>query len=107
MYPERLNGMIGLAKRAGRLVTGTDAVIACIQSGKAVLVLAASDASEGTQKRIRDKCGTYNVRQLVWGTAQQLGHTVGMGSCAAAAVTDRNFAEGISRIYNELTGVAE
>lgn len=46
-------GLLGIARRAGRLSTGFDAVCAQIGEGKAELVLLACDLSEKTGKELR------------------------------------------------------
>ena len=66
----RILGMIGLAKRAGYLLCGTDAVISSAASGKKPpLVVCASDASERTKKQLSDKCATYGVTYRVLKTS--------------------------------------
>lgn len=49
----KLAGLLGIARRSGRLTMGFDAAAALIKAGKAKLVLAAADLSEKTQKELR------------------------------------------------------
>ena len=65
----RLLGMIGLAKRAGRLVCGTDAVISAVSSAKKPqLVIAADDISERTKKQLSDTTqkAAKKIRLCAW-----------------------------------------
>lgn len=49
---EKVMGALSLCKKAGRLVTGFDAVCESALKGKASLVLFARDCSAGTKKRV-------------------------------------------------------
>ena len=43
---DKLAGLLGMCRRAGRLTTGFDAVKALAAEGRAALILAAADLSE-------------------------------------------------------------
>lgn len=47
--------------RAGKLVTGEELAIKAIQKGQAKFVFVAANASQNTQKKIKDKCLYYQV----------------------------------------------
>ena len=53
----KLQGMIGLAARAGTVKSGEFAAEQSVRGGKAKLCLLASDASEGSIKKFTDMCG--------------------------------------------------
>ncbi len=60
----RVSGMLGFAQRAGKLVIGTDLVCRALAKngrGRVELVLVASDASDGTQKKVYSKCEFYKT----------------------------------------------
>ena len=61
MLEDKLKGMIGLARRAGKLPSGTVAVTKCLQSGKCALVLIDELASEGTKQELSRLCEKANV----------------------------------------------
>ena len=50
---QRLCGLLGMARRAGRLITGFDAVCTLVAKHKAQVVLLASDVSAKTAKEVR------------------------------------------------------
>lgn len=52
--------LLGLARKAGKLTTGQDLVLAAIRSGKAKVVLMANDCGQSTQKKFTDKCKSYD-----------------------------------------------
>ena len=49
---QKLLSLIGLARKAGKLTVGTEAVCDSIRGGKVKLVIASAEASDNTKKRI-------------------------------------------------------
>lgn len=91
--------MLGLAKRAGKIICGTRLCEEAVKKRKAMLVIIASDASEATKKEIKDCCSYYKTEYIEIGTRESIGNILGTGNCAAAAVTDKNFAVGIKKKF--------
>lgn len=60
-----IKGSLGLAMRAGQLVTGVDFVLNEIRANKTKMVLIDAGASANTQKRIKDSCDHYGVDMYV------------------------------------------
>ena len=101
----RLSGLLGLSRRAGRLTSGSDAVLRDISGRRAALVLIASDASPRTAAAMRDACLANNVRAVSLPVGkEELGLTIGRGETAVLCVTDHSFASGIYEICRTLTG---
>lgn len=90
---EKLKNLLGLAQRAGRLVSGGDAAEGCIRSGKAALVLVAADASEATRKKYEDMARFRKVELHTVLTKQGLGACIGKPERAAVVVADAGFAK--------------
>ena len=93
--PDRFLGLLGLAKRAGRTVTGAPLIFIAMKSKRPpCLVLVAGDASDGARKKLRTKCEFYKVPLLqTTYTKEALAHAVGnSGEVAAVAITDRGLA---------------
>ena len=107
MINNKIYGTMGMAKRAGRAVTGTEAVIAKIRGFEAFLVIISQDASEATKKRISDKCKSYSTDFLFYGSCDDNGKALGVSNCVAVAITDEGFAKSLKEKYNNLTEVAE
>lgn len=86
----RALGYIGIAKKAGRLASGTPNVCDALRRGAKYAVFMASDASESTKKRLSDKCAYYGAELYSLScTCAELAHRVGKtGSVAAVTVTD-------------------
>lgn len=93
----RVLSHLGLAMRAGKVVTGDEIVLKVIRSSEAKMVILAGDASDNTKKKFRDKCGTYKIPLVIGFDRESLGTSVGKPERVVLAVTDQGFAEMISK----------
>ncbi len=85
--------MLGICKKAGALETGEEPCGAVVRSGKAVLIMTASDAGHGSQKRAEnfaEWCGAPLVTLPY--TRDALGDLLGKRVCAVLAITDAGLA---------------
>lgn len=92
MLNKQVASLLGLAMRGRKLATGESA-LKSIQSGKAHLVLIASDASDNTKKKYIDKCTYYQVDYYITGTSEELSNSVGKVNRMAIVVLDAGFAK--------------
>ena len=92
--------MLGLAKRAGMLLSGESACKEAVRFGKSKLIILACDASDNTVKNITDRCKYYNVSYLKIGTKESLGHAIGNAYNAVLSVNDEGFAKAILKHIN-------
>ncbi len=90
--------MLGLARRAGKLIYGSESVAVSARQGKARLVIMAGDASDGTKKLLRNKCKSFSVPLFEYSTKAELGKSLGKSDISALGVSDRNFAKAITDI---------
>ncbi|WP_274651504.1 L7Ae/L30e/S12e/Gadd45 family ribosomal protein [Paenibacillus humicola] len=97
--------LLGMAMRAGKVVTGDDTVLKALRQGKARLVLVAGDASDNTKKKYRDKCATYGTRLLEAFDRTALGEAIGKPDRVIVAVADAGFASSIERSFSEFSEV--
>ena len=100
MNEKKILSLLGLCRRAGKLVSGNAKVEGAIQNGTALLVLIASDASDNTKKKFTDKCMFYEVPHACVFSKDSLGSAIGYEERAVTAVTDAGFAD-------KLTGLME
>ena len=94
--------LLGLACRAGYVVSGEYATESAIKSGKAKICVLAEDASDNTKKHFHDKCSYYGVPVIEAGTKEELGKAIGKEFRASSTVTDKSFAEGLLKKYEEI-----
>ena len=99
---KRVHGMLGLAMKAGKVVIGTEQVIAFLQKGKLELVLLSGSASEGTKKKIISKCEFYKTRlEKVDIDTDELGRLLGKTyTPAVVGITDENFSRAINNLLD-------
>ncbi|MHC5249727.1 YlxQ-related RNA-binding protein [Enterococcus sp. LJL120] len=84
--------LLGIAMRAGKLVTGEELAVKAIQKGQAKFVFVAADASQNTMKKIKDKSLYYQV--LVNDTFDMLTLSSAIGrKRSVIVVADEGFAK--------------
>ena len=99
---ERLLGMLGLCIRARRAVCGTVNVCEALKAGKVKLVVAASDNSAATDKRLLDRTAFYGVKLIKTElTAAEIGAGTGKSLVAAMAIMDVSMAEAVEKKAEE------
>ena len=97
---KKVYGMIGLAKRPGKVLSGEKNCKEGIKCGKVLLCILSGDAAKNTEKSIRNSCSFYDVPLVVLGTSEELGYSVGNASNSVLAITDDNFCNAILNIIN-------
>jgi len=91
--------ILGLARRAGAVAPGTDAVRQSIRAGQARLVLFAEDASPAQLDKIGRTLHERSIPRARLGDRNMLGAAVGLAPLSAVAVTSGPLAE---RVVAEL-----
>ena len=94
---ERIRGMIGFARRAGKAVIGTELVCRAMPKGKVKLVVISNAASDATKKKLTVKSDFYGIKSIEAEIdTESLGKILGKsGAVAAVAIEDDRFAEEI------------
>lgn len=94
---KKVLGTLGLAMKAGKVVSGEFMTENAIRDGRAKLVIIAADASANTKKKFADSCHYYKVPHVEWGDKDILGNAIGKEFRASLAVTDGGFAKSIGK----------
>ena len=89
---KKVLNLLGLAKRAGKVITGEELVVKAIQNGKASLVFVAHDGSENLIKKITDKSSYYEVSVLQTFSVNELSVAIGANR-KVLAIADDGFAK--------------
>lgn len=83
---------VGLCRKAGKLIIGTDAVCDALKTRRVLLVFASDGASDNTKKRLCDKCTFYKTEiHFADISPDDLGAAIGKGPTACVGITDENF----------------
>jgi len=88
----------GMAKKAGLLAVGAQDTIEAIKRKKAKLIIAATDASEGTIKKVFSIAKENKIEYIsVPFTKFELGTTAGRGSPGIIAFLDKGLADNFKK----------
>ncbi len=98
-----LLGLVGLARKAGKIEVGEEPVSIAARTHKARLILMAGDTAENTQRRGKSLEEIGNCPCLsIPCTKSELGFALGRSSCAILAITDTSFAAAAAKKLAEL-----
>lgn len=107
MIQNKALSLISLATKAGKTASGEFSTEKEVKSGKACLVIVASDASDNTKKKFKNMCDFYKVPIYFYNDKDTLGHAMGKEFRASLAVLDAGFAKGIMKhLENDNTTIA-
>lgn len=89
---------LGIAKKAGYLIAGTDVVTAGL--GKKVkLVIVAKDASDATKDKLDKKCYYYHTKLIIDFSTEEIAQAIGTKNPKVIAIIDSGVAKQIMSIY--------
>ena len=87
----KIHSLLGIAMRAGKLVSGEDGTMLDLKKGKLNLVIVAEDASNNTKKLFKDKSSFRKVNCIELSTKSGLGMSKGKDSRAVIVIKDIGF----------------
>ena len=105
--PDKVLNMLGLAMKAGKLVSGETATEIAIKDMSAWLVVVAEDASNNTTKHFTDMCSYRDIPIIYYGTKEDLGRAIGKEYRSNIAVIDEGLARAIIKAYESRVGGVE
>lgn len=92
-----IGGMLGLAKRANKLISGDLAVKKALSARKVKLLVVADDTAVRTKKELNVIAALNDIPTITWGSKLELGLQTGRSPRSAVALVD----EGIARAVFE------
>ena len=101
MSTNKVYGLIGLAAKAGALVSGGNTCEDAIQKGKAKLVVIAGDSADNTKDKFYRTAINRGVEVRVFGLCDDLGKHCGKGSRSVLTITDDGFANRLIALIDE------
>jgi ribosomal protein L7Ae-like RNA K-turn-binding protein len=93
---QKILNLLGLATRAGLLVSGEDTVIDAIQRKKAKIVFLGNDASSNTLDKFQKKCFFYKIELNTMFTSEDLSCSIGKNRMVLA-ILDEGFYKSIKK----------
>lgn len=91
-------GILGFAVRAGSTALGAVSCDKAVKSGKALLVLLDSGASDRTKKDTRSMCDFYEVPLIEVEPQGMMAQRCGRGGLMIVGITDAGFAKRLLEI---------
>ena len=92
---QKIHSYIGLAMRAGKVVSGDDTTLKELKKGKLSLIIVAEDASDNTKKLFKDKSSYRKINQIFFSTKVELGLSIGKSPRAVIGIKDKNLSQNI------------
>lgn len=101
MMDEKVYSFLGLATKAGKLISGDETCERAVKAGKVRLVIVTEDASGNTRKKFMDMCSYRNVAIRCFGKKEKLGRHIGKSVRSVVAVIDGSFAEHLLEMIDD------
>ncbi len=93
----RVENLLGLAKKAGKVKSGEFCTENSIKSGHASLVIMAEDVSDNTAKKFNNMCSFRSIPLIRYRTKESLGACIGENIRSVASVEDPGFAQAMQK----------
>ena len=101
---QKIHSLLGIAMRAGKLVSGEDGTMIDLKKGKLNLVIVAEDASVNTKEKFSRIAEQNHIKIYFYGTIDELSHQVGKNNKAVYGVMEQNFAKKMNQLFEEAKG---
>ncbi len=94
---EKIFNYLGLARRAGKLVFGTDAVLKNLGKQQTYAIFVASDSSDATIDKVEKKGYFYKIPVIKKYSTTELSKALGQPNPKVVGLNDKGFYEAIRR----------
>ncbi|CUH96133.1 hypothetical protein P22_2221 [Propionispora sp. 2/2-37] len=101
MKQQKVVSALGLAQKAGKIISGEFAVEKAIRSRRVKLLLVAKDSSENTKKAYRNMAEFYKIPLYEILSREVLGSCIGKHNRAALAIVDEGFKQVIDSALSD------
>jgi predicted RNA-binding protein YlxR (DUF448 family) len=102
----RILNLIGMARKAGAIVSGSQSVLQELAKPAASLLLVASDAAEGTADKILNRAKGANIPFFKLFDKQTFGSAVGRDERSHLVLTNKKFARNLILEIDRLKNIA-
>ena len=97
---DKVLGYLGLARKAGKLIFGTDACIEAIDKRKVKLVIVVKDASDRTKNKVKTLCIQKEIFYIEWGDSKIMSKAIGKQNKVVIGIKDKNLSDAIKKVIN-------
>ena len=99
---DRILSLLGFAKKAGKLVTGTNAVLRSILYGDAYIVIVTKDAGNSVKDKFKRLCLENDVKFYVFGNEQDFERATGEKNKVIYSVVEAGFSNKLIELIDSL-----
>lgn len=92
--------ILGLARKAGKIVTGEDTVLKLLRQNKLKIVFVASDASFRQIDKFDKKCYFFKTQFNNMFSSEEISKSIGKPMCKVLGVTDQGFLDALNKSLN-------
>lgn len=96
----KVNGLLGLASKAGKIICGADATEEAILKRKVFSIIIAEDASTNTKEKFQRIGKESKIYIFIYGNIEENSRAIGKKNKAVIAIKDKNFSEAICQIIS-------
>lgn len=89
--------IIGLATRAGKVITGLELCEKAVKTGKAKIIILTKETSDNTKKSFMNS----HIDIVYVDSKETLGKCTGKETRSVAVITDENFSTAVLKAYND------
>lgn len=93
--------LLGLAAKAGKILSGNFACEKALKEGKTQLIIVAEDALPNTKKKFSNACKYREVDIRFFGEKEVIGNCIGKQSRAVVGITDAGFAKALIEMIKD------
>ena len=99
---DKILSLLGFAKKARKLVTGSNAVLRSILFGEAYLIIVNRDAGNSVKEKFKRLCSENNVKFYVFGNVEEFERATGEKNKVIYSVIDAGFSNKLSQLIESL-----
>lgn len=107
MNKDKIFSYIGFAARSRNLITGYNTCLMSMNRHKIKLLILTEHLSENTMKKMLQQCSRTNTKYRIFGDASELSRRTGKDGAGIFGITDKHFAEIISREIDRIQSERE
>lgn len=102
MNKEKISNLLGLAQRAGKLLSGDFMVESALKKGKVKLLFMALDTAPNNKEKYQYLCEAQQVTYVTIFTKEELGRSIGKDRRVVVAVVDGGFANALQQLIESI-----
>lgn len=101
MIERKIISLLGLAQRAGKLLSGEAAILSRIASGQIQCIIIAADAADNTREHYQESALNHGIPCFKALSKLELSQGIGKPERAAVAITDSGLAQALAKLLSE------